>query len=512
MINNEHGEFIIEKIGGHGKYQIIQCLLLFITGIFVNLYNTYFLFMISPPIVDIVKSGIKITTVLEYKMCSFPFNINEDLSMQTWLIENDIYCDKLKTSILGASYGLGLMLGNTAINLFKKIGARKGITIVNCIIAISALFLFIENYYCILVFNVLMSSGMTGEKLLKASILTEFSDKKYRSYFLTTTVFCSAITAIISFALFVTSVPWRIVYGGCSFLLLISTLIFFIYSVENPRFYLLTNDKRKMIRSILYIAKQNKVEDINFFTDSNHSKSMISIIEDDDCKETNASINIKNTSESKLLIRTSIENDNFDSNNNDNRLDIEFNKKLSNKNIILLIKLSIATFCFFSILGSTFFEIKLYVSYLSNNFYYMNVGVIVAHFLISFSINISFLGRRYNIIICLLIIVVLRILKNSLSWSYNEFSLLYMGIRITTCSMIVPLTLLINESLATQDKFKNLSLIYFLASIPSIFGSFLLEYITKSTFDYVMIGLSCLGMISVFTLKDTIGRSIKDRW
>ena len=277
-----YGDYIFENIGAQGPYQIILSLLLIIVGGCSESVFIYLPFQETPPIVSFNDSnGNIIEKSLDYEVCKLKFDINYTKSIDTWLLlyGSEIYCSKLKVTMLAIVLCLGGLSAALLVRISRVIGNRFSIIMFSSLITISTTLIYFKNYWLFLLCHYFYGISGVSVFLLRNTIISEHTSKKYRSYFMYSQIIASLIGSCIFYYLFEKRINWRYVYGGMAIVNFVFVILFYFYSVENPRFYLVNLDeyKIKCIHSIRYIGKINRkikedVEEVivNIFNENNY--------------------------------------------------------------------------------------------------------------------------------------------------------------------------------------------------------------------------------------------------
>src|SRR5690348_17031302 len=107
-----YGDFLIEKLGGHHKYQILLTVNLFIIGFCADFNSLYPILMFTQPMVKYYDHGKEIISQLNYTICEqYPdYIILENQSKKGWVTELGINCSKFDNSLLIEAIAIGGLL------------------------------------------------------------------------------------------------------------------------------------------------------------------------------------------------------------------------------------------------------------------------------------------------------------------------------------------------------------------------------------------------------------------
>lgn len=260
-------ELIIDKIGGHHRYQYIIAVFLFCMSLFSDNMISLLTLMTSMPIVSYTDLDGKAhnDVTLTYEVChlldfdNHPENIevNYHKSIRNWAIDYDFYCSQNKASIISSMFMVGACLGLISVTLTSRKYSKEFLLKVSqAIFCCSYLIIFIDQYWSLVIMTFIHGFCQVSTYVLKNSILTELTHKDYRSRF-TTIVFMSAF--VIAFCLpFIYELgKWKAVYlinGSLQFIILICL---YLLILDNPRNLLTLGLHEEAIENSLKIAKFN---------------------------------------------------------------------------------------------------------------------------------------------------------------------------------------------------------------------------------------------------------------
>lgn len=483
-MNKYAGDMIIEVVGGHHKYQIINCFILLFVGSCADFYYFYISLMVTTPMVEFKKGDISAISTFNYDYCTsdYEFILREDLSKQTW-ITKDIICSKFLVSLITASICFGALMGAIFIKFLQPLGNRRGI-VFNCfIIMASTCILLINNYYVILISNVLFGFGQICIFIMRNSFVSEITDKKYRSYFMKTQMISGITSSIIYFTTYNYNVKWTIMYPINCAALLLFVILLIIFSRENPRFYLVKNEITSLKESAKFMnAFNKKISVIDFETEIDK------ILDETSCCNTNEDTE-------KIQVVNGITKE-----GNEKTLD-----QKDKRNFIIFLILFFL-YCI-NIIAITL-EIKFYSSKIDSHiFYYVNILMLFLYLIVSCLSNLPFLGRKKTLIIFLSSIFVMRMIKIF----YWDNYILFLLIRAVLYSSQIPMHILITESFSTKDRVKNYGLIYICGKIASLINPFIIEFLSTMVYDIILSSFVAFCIIVlIFWVDETLNLSMKD--
>jgi hypothetical protein len=534
-MKNYLGDFVIDKLGGHGRYQIILCTIILFIGTFTDFYVFITSFMETKPFVEYTKSsGEKVIQELNYEICEkYKDNLRIlfDMSKSTIVTDYEIYCDKFKVSLMAFSILLGALFGPIFLKSISHIGAKKCV-IINCaLIILSTPFLYIKNFYLLLIVYFIFGVSQLSTFILRNTILTEITGSKYRSYFINVNLCSGIICSLLYYYIFSLNVDWKLLYVANASGLLVVIIILSFYAVENPRYYLHKEDdhsKKRLKIVIEYIYEINKkgyryqeVEEIICSIDEGQkSENQESIKNDtnfcnsdsDNKNSENTTLKIKDTQVIQVVENCTKNTESllFDEHTNSNNQKT-FRQKYK------MIFLTISFFLYVNIIISITIELKKYGNKLDFYYYIFNVLTVFSYYIISLLMNISFIGRKYALSSFLILVIIFKLVKiflpyfETISETSNFFVILFLTVRLTLYTSQIPFHVLINESFSTKERLANYSTIYFVSKIASLISPFIMEYLSEFIYDLVIMGC-CTGisLIILLFVEETLNRKLRD--
>lgn len=503
------GDFIFEKIGGHGYYQIILSLILTIIGASPEGVFVYLAFQETPPIVDYTDSkGNIIEAQLDYNICNLEFKINYIKSLDTWLLQfgEDIYCSKFKVTLLAISLCLGGISAALLVRTSKYTGNKISLIIFSMLLSVATFLVYIKNYWPFFICHYFYGISSVSVFMLRNTIMAEHTSKQYRSYFIYCQIISSLISGCLFYYFFQNKINWRYVYGGNAICIFIFTLLFYFYSVENPRYYLINYDKKNskinLVKSIRYIGKINRkskeeIEEVVNFICENLDNVITP--EDDNRKITSFTRHFPDSCMQHFK------------NDIDNQTSLLTEQEPAERFRILRVIAMYSIFFVYVILNILLvFEAKYYAQEMEDYFYISNIAGLGLMLLTSFCINLKPLGRRYVIIFFYGLALLSKIIKMSFIGNNTIALVTYLIIRNCAAPASIPCNVLVTESLTTKERVKTYGMLYLYAKIVCLAGPWLMEYLTDFYYSLSLCFLFTLSIISTIILKETLGKSLKD--
>lgn len=327
----ERIELLIEKIGGHNKYQIILSIILTISGMFNDFTVLFLTFMVSPPIVNYVnKENKEITEPINSIICKGKYEINEAKSNHNWSYAFKIYCESSYLTILQTSLLFGSLIGLICLRFFLS---NKDKTILskaaNCLFTVTTCLVFFKDYWTTVVMTMLHGMCHITNFITRTTIIAEITDKNYRSYFISFQIFSGIVMGLSTPFLYNSNINWIYIYAAAIILNSVNTVLLFIFLKTTPTFKILNGDLKGTVETSLYIAKMNnKIEDSNYdYTSRELYNSLL------DVNNFNNENN-ENTYHEKIKVRkdSDLKSDHQSLNNNNNNKDKDKDKENNDEN------------------------------------------------------------------------------------------------------------------------------------------------------------------------------------
>jgi hypothetical protein len=466
------GDQIIEKIGGHGRYQILVVTMICLIAMVNGFFYFYFTLMETPPVVRVFEDGKESHKNFDYSMCGTSYEINTELTKHTFVYVFDLYCDKVIVSMLGVLLGLGCLTGTILIKFIQHWGVRKLILISTIGHCIATGLLYFINTPLLMISIFIYGVSYMIISMLKTTIITEITDSKYRSYFMNGQFSSAILTGLIYYFTFDRDYDWRWVYLSSLIFMLMMSILFFFFSVESPRFYLNMNDKDNLVNSMLYISKINKQS-----LDLDQAQSLL---------DTPPEINDKDKNDFSLSLSPEV-------------------RHKINKTILIH---GGVTYIFYGVMMMLInFEIKFYTNEMpSYGFYLISVLAIFTFTGVSWVMNFKVIGRKWSAIGVFAIVIILRIVKLTTPYQVQT----YLPIRLIAYTAEIPAITLVLESFPAKMQVTYFGYISLVSQFISSGSLFALEYLNQFVYDYTMIGLAIMLCVSIFIHKETVNSSIRD--
>lgn len=240
----EKVEKILSTPGNKNKYQYIILIFATLYWILGMSMTVSMPFLEQRPIVRYKdpETGARGVGPLEYKYCPRNFVIERKFEY-SWVSEQNIYCSKIKTTLLGVLNTLGAIFGSIVYGPSSKyFGKKKTITYSNIILLIlHILLLFIHNYGFYLFYLFLMQLCSQLGSIAILSYCSEIVDSKKRGIFCTIINSGYGLSGVIFTGIIwgtKTLVPVKII-NVAFFVLLIP--FFHFYVTNSPREMLFEN-------------------------------------------------------------------------------------------------------------------------------------------------------------------------------------------------------------------------------------------------------------------------------
>ena len=200
--------------GDEGFYQYSITFILFLIGICSNICLGGLFLMETAPIVSVFEPATNTTTVttINYSICKRNYTVLMEQSKHSWVLDYDIYCDKLSVSLLGFFYCLGCVLGSYIVTYsLNHFGPRKSLILAISIYGIVCILLSLNptnNLRGLYLSIILLGICAIPINILKVNILTEISSNRLRP-FLNNMALCSGnLTLITAYFLFEINIHW----------------------------------------------------------------------------------------------------------------------------------------------------------------------------------------------------------------------------------------------------------------------------------------------------------------
>lgn len=503
----------LEIVGDNHKYQITLTILLFLIGTISDIPFHAVPVMETNPIVSFQSNNQTHNDIINYTICqNFNYTVNTSASKSTWVLDYNIYCDKLYVSFIGFFVLLGGLLGTILIHFLKEQSRKWPFIIVSLVMSFSSILLLHKNYFLLIIYN--MICGMCGIMLYvwRINTITEITSKESRSYYNNVQLSSGNFCVILIFTLFNDDVNWRIFFFGNAILLNLLIFFYFRTYIENPRFFYLKAEKDKMLNSLLRIASFNGTDHDPLF--NNKINTFMRYIKFGETCKYEQAINsppidnvISVHKESSMVeVYTS------ESVRVDTRLNTEISNNTSKLNEEKLDKFDYINFTISAPLCSFLafmynFEIKNLSYKMGSAIYFFSILTIIFLFVISPIMNL--IGRKISKMITLGIFFVILIIIKSYDGIFSV-SFMYLINR-----MFIHLTNHINHTHLNETFPTNRRL--FMFNITHLISKFLLlsapliyEYLDSYRFHIEIFIIAILCICFVFQ-KETANKRLHDK-
>ena len=243
----EELEKIMHLAGNKNRYQCFMIMLTFLFWLNVNFFSVTIPYLEHTQLISYYdkEKGKTIVEILSYDTCNDK-ELNYEIVKNyknSWVIEQNLECEKFKTGLIGSFSFTGSTLGALLYPVFSKIISQKTILLIgiSLMIIFMTLCIFINKYtfyYIILVFsnigcNLSCYSSLTLTQEVSASNLRGFAGSFINFGF--------SVGGIIYSVLFMNIHNWKVIFLVCVITLFVLGLISIIFTVDAPRSILRKN-------------------------------------------------------------------------------------------------------------------------------------------------------------------------------------------------------------------------------------------------------------------------------
>ena len=259
----EKVEKLFKLVGNENRYQYFVMSLTIWYWISCNLLSTSLAYLENTPLISYYDSSEQKTVVksLDYEKCDWDksnYTIVETYDY-SWVIEQEIECNKVKTGLIGMIAFAGNTLGALIFPVISDFGGSKaalftgtGMWVVFMIICI-----FIKHYEFYIVVCIICNTASNFMCYGSLTIAGEICSVRLRAVFGSLCNFGYALGGIIYIILFMVLGKWTTVFLINACVLGTAGIISIFFLVESPR-YLLHRDIDKFIACLRRVAKYNK--------------------------------------------------------------------------------------------------------------------------------------------------------------------------------------------------------------------------------------------------------------
>ena len=525
-------EKIIEIAGDRHKYQYTILFLVFGIFITLDLLTISLPYLEKMPVVSYKeKNGNKIITMLNYEICETKNFTIVEMSRHSWVSEYGIYCDRVKTGLIGSLVFLGVLIGSIFFQfLSDKIGRRltvlySGYCFSFLLIVVSV---FASNIYHIYVMSIFIAISAVCGLFSSFQLMNEVTGSYHRSTFGTIVGMAFSFCGISNISMLYYTDSWRICFIIGSLLNIQIITLFSFLSSESPRYYLNLKDIDLFFENLKEMSIRNDVYD-------RFNKMVYSIYKKQLNEKPNEDlINVENNNESMAQIKNDDDTVSLVSCTKENDEKEEEIKKIINKLIIihlnekmikdsqnhgfmsLLIfkslryKFLIMCFIWFSISG-TYYGLSINIKNLPGNIYsngiLLYLSEILAYIISGFLINIKGLGRRNTM--AMFFIVSLSVFFIIIIFKLNDFYLTIFALiaRLAISGAYNIIFIYTTEIYPTPVRSKGLGTNSVFGRIAGMIFPLLMEILNENII-YLFAFTNLLSIILVFNLPETLGKPL----
>lgn len=523
-------EKILDLIGSNKKYQYLVALSIALIA-FVTQYCEYNIpIMTTMPIVNVkeIKTNIeKFEVELKTEWCNedkYSFIILPDKSFHSWTYEYEFYCDSLKNSFMNNAIFSGEVIGILLMQVYFHYKSREfSIKMGTILLGLSCLIIFINNYYSLLFMTVLFGICHILVFISKNSLFAEIACKHSRGKFLFIIAIpfylVSATIPLISSL----KIPWRISYYVVFGICVLVFVIYYFTFITNPRYLIIHNRLEDAIKNSLLIANVNGMFNNLTEEEVQLKKKEIEELNNNIFNTIHNKENNKENNETEYIEESAYEVDEDNIINKDKTTDTRGSQsalvdkqQTNNQNQSLSLLGFINLTVYFVFASSIMFINNTEMRYYNNHKGFGIFGPSIAllgiplAFLISYTMNMKLIGRKGNILIITLIMLICRIISLFGS-DYDDICFFTFLIeKLMSGIAIYPSTSLITESISNKDRVKLFSRAFFFSK----FLHFLIPLIVINLNEYIIsgfyIGFCVITIVTLMFIKETRGKEMDD--
>ena len=280
----EELEKIMKLAGNKNRYQYFMGILAFLFWLNVNFFSVTIPYLEHTPLISYYdkEKGKTIVEILTYETCN-----DEELNYEivknyknSWVIEQNLECEKFKTGLIGSFSFTGNTLGALLYPVLSKIISQKKILLIgiSLMVIFMTLSIFINKYafyYVILVFS---NIGCNLSCYSSLTLTQEVSASNLRGFFGSFINFGFSLGGIIYSILFMNIHNWKVIFLVCVVTLFILGLISIFFTVDAPRSILRKNFD-KFIELVKKISEFNgKKEEFEMKIQEEEYKKVLNLI------------------------------------------------------------------------------------------------------------------------------------------------------------------------------------------------------------------------------------------
>lgn len=302
---------LIKLSGDENRYQYIA-----LSIVFFIWANTYIISVSLPllernPLViyeDV--EGHSVTVPINYTICKWGTNytISEHFEY-SWVSDFSIYCDEVKTGLIGTFSNLGYMIGGFLFSFISKLITHKT-TILSCLsflVLLITLVTIIKNFWVTMSFIIILNTLANLVNYSSMVLAQETASNSKRSIFSGVITIGFTFSAMIYVPLFLWLQKWRIIFylvGGFGFIL--NCFVFFIL-YNSPREYFINKQNDKALSILRGIAKFNgKLENFDNQIETEEYQNILNSINENNEINKNSEIKKKRKNNSFFIDKVSL--------------------------------------------------------------------------------------------------------------------------------------------------------------------------------------------------------------
>jgi MFS family permease len=254
-------EKIIELAGTNNRYQYILLLITLFIWINVDIIPISLPFLEKMPDISYTdSSGRTINSQLNYSLCESNKNYNITSSYAySWVIEFNVYCDRLTTGLIGSICFLGSFISSFLFQYQATHLGRKRTVLLNLVLFAIILGIFYFSSSISMIMLLVFLVQLTPASVCLASYIhcCESVSKEKRSLFgaIVNSGFC--ICGIIYIFVFKYFQSWRLVFIISAVICVICAAIYKLFIKESPRYWISKGHVDKFIKNCREIAEVN---------------------------------------------------------------------------------------------------------------------------------------------------------------------------------------------------------------------------------------------------------------
>jgi len=576
---DEKVESIFQLAGNSNYYQYRLSILTFLIWINVNTLSISVGFLEKSPDIKYydTRSHEYIDTSLNSTICQWDNNYTITKNYTHSIVTSYGYdCDPLWIGIFGSSIFTGDLIGSFIFQyLIEKFG-RKRTFVLNAIPYLLSLLAicFTPNYISIVVF--IFFSELFSENIIFSTYLisTEITSSESRSIFGSFINSATGVCGILYSVYYKYIGNWRYCFLVCFGSNLIFFVLFFIYSFESPRFYLIKKDFENFIETLRKIAKvNNKLElfdkmikeenssykdiyeflkEITIKPNKEKNKQNEKVVLDDQAniqikdKPHNESLkNMKEEPIQKKSFQTSSNGHNTDllikkTNNkakignketfidldgNDSSIDLNINSNfnnIKNKNFSVLdlfryasIRYKFLSLCFIWLTASgSYYGLSINIKNLSGDLYYNGIinyaFEIMSYYFTGYLINRKFFGRKNTLCIFYFISIIGLILYIFYKFDDAVTNFILFIVRLCIASNYIILFTYTLEIYPSPARARGFGINNAVCKFTPVIFPILIEIIPKVIFYIYLLMNLCCFLLLIVFLPETLGKPLKE--